>query len=35
MKENQEDIVKNILNEESLPNDIYNINNEKIVIQIN
>ena len=29
MKENQEDVVKNILNEESLPNDIYNINNEK------
>ena len=29
MKENREDAVKNILNEESLPNDLYNIDNVK------
>ena len=29
MKENQDDIVKNILNQESLPNDLYNIDNVK------
>ena len=29
MKEKQDDIVKNILNEEALPNDLYNIDNVK------
>ena len=29
MKENRDDAVKNILNEESLPNDLYNIDNVK------
>ena len=29
MKENQDDAVKNILNEEALPNDLYNIDNVK------
>ena len=29
MKENQDDIVKNILNEDALPNDLFNIDNAK------